>query len=670
MSSSALLNSGKISEFTPFGQGGSPVYKNADAFCNAIIINADNGKELANHLANPKVGLDGDAIDWYIPFRPANADGQYRIIHWSSASAEEQQEALAKLRDFEFKLSRLGEKLSRKGDSSSKLFASYLTGSSSTSKLPAIHFPGPEYVYIVDGIPVITFWGFTSRDEGFEFSPIEKLKSSSSAAFAASATGAGDAAFAQGNAQQSSFNNGQVPPYQGVNNGQVPPQDPNNGQGRACVFPPFLRWLLLLLLIPLLLALILWLLSHFGFLNFGKLGSVFDSSLSPAAVEQPLNNDNTTLDEPHTISNVKGDVIEELPPEQAIDPNVALVEGAVPNGQVQGVVVQEVPVGTASATEGAVTLEEGAALNGGVAPNDPALDGSVVPADNAQIDSALAEQNAATNAPMDAVAPVDPMLEGNAKDAAANEQNAQGDKGLTEESQTKPMTAREAAIEAARQAENEALGLSPVDPQMPAQNEKVNAAIEAARQAENEALGLPPVDPNMPAQNAAASAAKGQVSPVAPVDIKFTEQDIAKAGVKVVNGNWSTRSALMDSNNGRPLQMAYELKDGKGKVTVTRHDGTKCVADVTSSTTKTSVGIESSSRAVCPDNSSYQIPKIKCQPQANGKVSCTGTANGQNFPIELYDQGKQARKHIFIAFLAQECLNIRQSFSAPKLFMH
>ena len=197
MHKSTRLSSGNISDFTPIGQDGQPIYQNADAFRAALAINPSIGEERVRHLAIPKVSADGTSIEWYAPFPPKNADGQYRIVHWASATAEERKDALAQLRDLEMKLQKLGKELSRRtSDTQSRLFAAYLNGDGSVSKLPAIHFPSQDNVYIVDGIPVITFWGFSDRAGHFDGSPWDKLKTVAPAAAVAGAAPAADAAFA------------------------------------------------------------------------------------------------------------------------------------------------------------------------------------------------------------------------------------------------------------------------------------------------------------------------------------------------------------------------------------------------------------------------------------------------------------------------------------------
>lgn len=171
------LNGGKISDYIAIGQDGHPVWKNAESF--VLAITRRLGKDYANYLAIPKVSEDQKSIDWYVPFESAeNGTQDYSVIVWSSATDAERREALSKLKSFESDLETLGLEMSSTiGNNNDTLFSYFLVGNSATEKLPAIHFPDPSCVYIVDGRPVITFWGFTKKKyDHFDFSPFVELE--------------------------------------------------------------------------------------------------------------------------------------------------------------------------------------------------------------------------------------------------------------------------------------------------------------------------------------------------------------------------------------------------------------------------------------------------------------------------------------------------------------
>ena len=230
-----------------------------------------------------------------------------------------------------------------------------------------------------------------------------------------------------------------------------------------------------------------------------------------------------------------------------------------------------------------------------------------MPADGAGADepaSAPAEAPALGAAPQEeaaGMAPVDPNM--------PQDQGSQAPAPGAAPNQGLAAAARQEALKAAREAERQ-------------------AAIEAARAAENQAQGkAPEIVP--PTLSGLPSGAK---------TLSFNQESLAKQGSSVFDGNWKTKSPLMDSTNGRPLQMSYDFKDGQGQVTVTRPDGSKCVAPSSATVVNNSVEVTNSGRAICPDKSTYNLPKIKCSDAGNGSVNCQGQAGSQHFPVTFYQK--------------------------------
>ena len=289
MHKSTRLSSGNISDFTPIGQDGQPIYQNADAFRAALAINPSIGEERVRHLAIPKVSADGTSIGG-----THHSHQKMPMVSIVLCIGPQQLLRSVKMRlrscaNLEMKLQKLGKELSRRtSDNQSRLFAAYLNGDGSVSKLPAIHFPSQDNVYIVDGIPVITFWGFSDRAGNFDGSPWDKLKTVAPAAAVAGAAPAADAAV-----DNRPVADQKLP--------ETPPNAPDNNQGHKCaIFGPggmcaghtcgLPAWLLWLLLALLLLPLLLWLLwKLLGLLGFGLPGFGLPSTPSmpadpPAAV--------------------------------------------------------------------------------------------------------------------------------------------------------------------------------------------------------------------------------------------------------------------------------------------------------------------------------------------------------------------------------------------------
>lgn len=171
-----LLRSGDIKDFQMLGQDGKPAYLLAPQIRETFRYKL--GRQYADFLATPQRNDQGNIIDWYIPFASDKADGSYDIIPWTAATAEEQAHALDQLQQFEQQVIELGKQMSANpalaGDQLlfSRLIYNPQPASDDPRKnLVAIRFPGPEYVYIVNGIPVITFWGFISQTTQVNGSP-------------------------------------------------------------------------------------------------------------------------------------------------------------------------------------------------------------------------------------------------------------------------------------------------------------------------------------------------------------------------------------------------------------------------------------------------------------------------------------------------------------------
>ncbi|SCB78243.1 SrfA family protein [Gilliamella intestini] len=160
-----LLRSGDIKDFKMLGYDGKAAYLVATQIREMFRVKL--GKQYADYLAIPQRNDQGNIIDWYIPFDSNQPDGQYDIIPWTSASESEQESALILLKEFEHKVMNLGKQLASNPnlDGDQLLFSRLIydpqnSVDNAESNLMAIRFPSNQFVYIVNGQPVITFWGF------------------------------------------------------------------------------------------------------------------------------------------------------------------------------------------------------------------------------------------------------------------------------------------------------------------------------------------------------------------------------------------------------------------------------------------------------------------------------------------------------------------------------
>lgn len=144
----ALLRSGSLTEFCPLGAVGKPVYSAASQLLAAIRRRA--GAETAAVFAIPKQNEQGDIIDWYAPVAG-------EVVPWSAASMDERSRAQNALKAARAKLaelsaSLLNEEHDDKKSSERQVFGKLLA--------QATEIPSDDHIYLVQGRPAITFWGF------------------------------------------------------------------------------------------------------------------------------------------------------------------------------------------------------------------------------------------------------------------------------------------------------------------------------------------------------------------------------------------------------------------------------------------------------------------------------------------------------------------------------
>ncbi|EFE7554099.1 hypothetical protein F7564_16050 [Escherichia coli] len=161
-----LLRTGHNSSFKALGETGYPVFKMAFQLREAIY-RLDAGRDLARHLAIPQNDQGGDRTDWYSSF-PGD------VIPWSGASEAERESARQQFNAFQMSVQALSEQLLNAEQNGTggdrRVFAQLLKS--------VTHFPDYEFVYLVNGILVITFWGFV-HPEGEQRNPMHWLSSAS-----------------------------------------------------------------------------------------------------------------------------------------------------------------------------------------------------------------------------------------------------------------------------------------------------------------------------------------------------------------------------------------------------------------------------------------------------------------------------------------------------------
>ncbi|PXB02589.1 MULTISPECIES: SrfA family protein [Pectobacterium] len=154
-----FLRSGSLDDFLALGENGQPVYSSALQLRETLRLRKQ--QQIADCLAIPQPNEHGDRIDWYSP-----VDG--KVTSWIAASEEEREKALALLETYQAAVADISQRAQNAEKAGQKLFGVLLA--------KAIQFPGANHVYLVDGKPVLTFWGFVNLDKKSRLDALDCLR--------------------------------------------------------------------------------------------------------------------------------------------------------------------------------------------------------------------------------------------------------------------------------------------------------------------------------------------------------------------------------------------------------------------------------------------------------------------------------------------------------------
>ena len=147
MAAGPLLVSEPLQRYRALGMGGDPVWRAAGQLRAAIA--ARLSRQHADLLAIPEVDPTGRHIDWYAPF-----EGTPRKL--ADLDEGERQAMQAEVHRLHAEISSLAEQMEAPGRSNAEHnFAKLLRH--------ALTAPGEDTLYVVDGRPVMTFWGFSAE---------------------------------------------------------------------------------------------------------------------------------------------------------------------------------------------------------------------------------------------------------------------------------------------------------------------------------------------------------------------------------------------------------------------------------------------------------------------------------------------------------------------------
>jgi hypothetical protein len=142
-----LLSSEPLQRYRALGLAGDPVWRAAGQLRAAIAQRLS--REHADLLAIPQVDPSGRRIDWYAPF-----DGETRRL--ADLGETERTELLDKVQRLHADMASLATSMEAPERSGAERnFAKLLRH--------ALTAPGEETLHVVDGRPVMTFWGFSAE---------------------------------------------------------------------------------------------------------------------------------------------------------------------------------------------------------------------------------------------------------------------------------------------------------------------------------------------------------------------------------------------------------------------------------------------------------------------------------------------------------------------------
>lgn len=154
-----LLRSGCLDDFLSLGENGQTVFDSALQIRETLRLRKQQA--VVDSLAIPQPNDEGDRVDWYAPFEGT-------VVSWAAASDEQRKKALRYLDNCQANVASLIQRCQQAEKTAIQLFGSLLAN--------ALQFPGSQYVYLVDGKPVITFWGFVNLNSSAHPDPLDCLR--------------------------------------------------------------------------------------------------------------------------------------------------------------------------------------------------------------------------------------------------------------------------------------------------------------------------------------------------------------------------------------------------------------------------------------------------------------------------------------------------------------
>jgi hypothetical protein len=147
-----LLISGNPQNYSAIGEAGQPIYSVAFQLREAVRLKA--GADVANCLAIPQRNEQSSVIDWYAPERGD-------VVPWSAATPEERKHALVMLDAAQRTLGEAVRQMESTEARSEQAIREKKTVLPLLGKV--FFFPDSNFIFLVNGKPVVAFWGFNAQ---------------------------------------------------------------------------------------------------------------------------------------------------------------------------------------------------------------------------------------------------------------------------------------------------------------------------------------------------------------------------------------------------------------------------------------------------------------------------------------------------------------------------
>lgn len=145
-----------------------------------------------------------------------------------------------------------------------------------------------------------------------------------------------------------------------------------------------------------------------------------------------------------------------------------------------------------------------------------------------------------------------------------------------------------------------------------------------------------PPAPELPAETAPPAIGEPAAGEPPGQGLSIPEDARADGTVDFLDGRWRSRTSLMDSRTGRPLDVEYEFSDGEGTSTITRSDGVACRAPVQARMTDGTLELVQTGPAACPDGTAFDASRVECTPDQDGRAQCRGIhETGEGFLVDI-----------------------------------